>query len=196
MAQPHPRLSSHPVAERIDASASALGFFGIVLLVLGVLALLAPLVAGTAVVLLVGVLVLAAGIVQLGFAFRAGSLARGLLAALLGVLTVGCGALMIAHPLLGLSFLTLLLAAYFVVSGVFEVIYAAKLRPLAGWGWMLAGGIVSVLLGVLIQMQWPMSGRWAVGVLVGVHLLFAGMALMSLAGAARTLGERVVQARA
>lgn len=186
---------SHPVAERIEAGAGRLRLFGIVLLVLGVLAMLAPLVAGTAVALLVGVVVLAAGIARLGFAFRAGSLGRGLLAGLLGALTLACGVLMIAHPLLGLAFLTLLLAAYFVVSGVFEVVYAFRLRPLEGWVWMLVGGVVSVLLGAMIQAQWPVSGVWAVGLLVGIHLVFAGIELMTLSGAARAVGERLEGAR-
>ena len=173
-----------PVVQELPADGGTLRFLGMALMILGALAILAPLAAGVAIAALVGVLVVASGIVRLGFAFRAGSLGRGVLGGLLGALGVVCGLLMLAHPLLGLAFLTLLLAAYFIVTGVFEVLYALRLRPLQGSGWMLLSGITSVVLGALIQMQWPLSGAWAVGVLVGIQLVFAGSSLLALAGAA------------
>lgn len=177
---------AYAIGEHIKSSAGSLTFLGIVLLVLGALAMLAPFVTGIAIATLVGVLVVAAGIAQVIFALQAGSLARGILAGLLGLLTLACGVLMIAHPILNLAFLTLLLAAYFLVSGVFEIVYAFRLRPVKGWAWMLVGGIASVLLGVVIQMQWPVSGAWAIGLLVGIRLVFAGVTLVALGSAARS----------
>lgn len=182
-----------PLPEEIEKHAGALRWLGIAMLVLGALAILAPLAAGVAIAALVGVLVLASGVVRLAFAFRAGSLGRGILAGLLGALGVACGVLMLAHPILGLAFLTLLLAAYFVVNGVFEIAYALRLRPVKGWGWMLFSGIASLVLGALIQFQWPLSGAWAVGVLVGIQLWFGGSTLLALAGAARAASHAAGQ---
>jgi uncharacterized membrane protein HdeD (DUF308 family) len=183
-----------PLAEELESNAGTLRWLGIAMLVIGALAVLAPLAAGVAIAALVGALVLASGLVRLGFALRAGSLGRGVLAGLLGALGVACGVLMLAHPILGLAFLTLLMAAYFVVHGVFESVYALRLRPVKGWGWMLFSGITSLVLGALIQLQWPLSGAWAVGVLVGIQLWFGGSSLLALAAAARAPSASAGQA--
>ena len=97
---------------------------------------------------------------------------------------------MVAHPIFNLGFLTMLLASYFLVSGVFEVIYSFQVRPNPGWLLVLVGGGLSILLGWLIFSQWPLSGAWAVGVLVGIKVIFLGVTLLSLAGAARSLADR------
>jgi uncharacterized membrane protein HdeD (DUF308 family) len=102
-------------------------------------------------------------------------------------MTVLCGLVMVAHPLLNLSFLTLALAAWFVVTGVFEILYALQLRPLQGWGWTALGGVLSALLGAMIYNQWPLSGAWAVGILVGIKVLFLGVTMLVLGRAARGL---------
>jgi uncharacterized membrane protein HdeD (DUF308 family) len=153
---------------------------GIALVVLGFLALASPLVSGIAIAYMVGFLVVVGGITQSIFAFRAASLGRGVLRFLLGGLMVVCGLSMIAHPLLGLSSLTLVLAMYFVADGIVRSLYAFDLRPAQGWVWMLVGGIVSIVLGGLIWSEWPLSGTWAVGVLVGINLLMSGWTLIML----------------
>ncbi len=178
-------MSSPSVADSVKANATLMTVMGVALAVVGVLALGAPFWAGATVTLLVGCLVLAAGIGQCVFAFQARSFGRGALSFLLGGITVACGVVMVAHPILNLAFLTLALAVWFVVTGVFEAIYAVKLRPLEGWHWTLVGALLSVLLGLMIWNQWPLSGTWAVGVLVGVKMLFLGVTLVLLGAAAR-----------
>ncbi|NIO42670.1 MAG: HdeD family acid-resistance protein, partial [Burkholderiales bacterium] len=81
----------------------------------------------------------------------------------------------IGHPLLGLTFLTLLLVVYFLIEGIWKVIASFRYRPATGWLWLLISGVISLVLGWLIWMQWPISGMWAVGVLVGVNLLSTGI---------------------
>jgi uncharacterized membrane protein HdeD (DUF308 family) len=182
-------MSAPSLAESIKANSTGMILLGIAMLILGALALAAPLWSGVAVALLVGCLVLAAGVAQCAFSFQAGSFSQKALGLLLGGLTAICGLVMIAHPVLHLTFLTLALAVYFVVAGVFEAISALRVRPLRGWGWVLVGGLISVLLGGLIWSQWPLSGAWAIGVLVGVKVIFLGATMITLGSAARALAK-------
>ena len=77
---------------------------------------------------------------------------------------------MLAHPWLGLAVLTLVMAVYFVVEGIWKIVASFSFRPATGWLAVLASGVIGLVLGGLIWMQWPLSGLWAVGILVGVDL--------------------------
>jgi len=181
----------NPPAAAIERLARTGTTMGIAILVMGVLAIVAPFIAGTAVVVVVAVALIAAGIANLLFAFRAESLGRGLLTGLFGGVAVLAGVGMLLRPGLGLASLTLLLIAYFLLDGLFGIVAAIRLKPTAGWGWGLVGGLVSVLLAVLIGRQWPVSGLWAVGVLVGVGLIFRGLSLIMLGGIGARVADRV-----
>jgi uncharacterized membrane protein HdeD (DUF308 family) len=167
--------------KRMEPGGKRLVMWGVVVIVFGTLAILAPFLTGVAVSLLVGALLVAAGIVRLVWAFKAGSFGRGLLAFLLGGVSLACGAIMLAQPLLGLASLTLVLAAYFFADGVFEIGASFAAKPAKGWGWLLFGGLVSLLLGILLLREWPFTGIWAVGTLVGIRLLFVGWGMIGLA---------------
>jgi uncharacterized membrane protein HdeD (DUF308 family) len=183
-------MTAPSLADSIKANATGMTLLGIAMLILGALAVAAPLWTGVAVALLVGLLVLAAGIAQCAFSFQAGSFGQKLLGLLLGLLTAICGVVMVAHPVLHLSFLTLAIAAYFLVAGLFEAISALGVRPLRGWGWILVGGLLSVLLGGFIWAQWPLSGAWAIGVLVGIKVMFLGATMVTLGSASRALAAQ------
>jgi len=77
------------------------------------------------------------------------------------------------------------LAVYFAVDGVFQILWAFRLRPIKGWGWALFSGIVSLALGVMIWRQFPVSGVWAVGTLAGIQMVFGGSSVASVCAAAR-----------
>ena len=109
----------------------------------------------------------------------------GILGTLLGLLTLLCGVLMLFRPVFGVAALTLMLAVYFLVDGVGEIVVAFRMKPGKGWGWMLFGGIVAVLLGFMIWRQWPLSGAWAIGTLVGIHLMLNGWTMVMTGAAAR-----------
>ena len=161
--------------------------------------MMAPLMAGMTVALMVGFLLVAAGIMRTVFAFKCKSWGKGILVFVLGLLTLLVGFYMVARPGLALVSLTLFLAAYFVVDGIFEIIEAFDLKPLKGWGWMLFGGVASILLGIMIWRQWPLSGAWAVGILVGIKLVFAGWAMAGIGVAGRSIAgaaEDAVEAAA
>lgn len=171
------------IIEGVRKNAKTAKWVGVLLIIAGIVSLIAPLAAGISVALIVGALLAFSGISQLILAFRAGSFGEGLLVFLFGLLGAVVGFYMLAQPGVALASLTLVLAAYFVATGIFEVIGAFGARPMQGWGWLLFGGIVSVVLGIMIWRQFPVSGVWAVGVLVGVHLLMNGMTLTAIAGA-------------
>lgn len=162
--------------------------FGTITIILGILAIAAPLVAGVSVALLVGLLVLMAGIARMVWAFQASSLGRGLLGFAIGLLTLICGVALVTDPLLASGLLTIVLAAYFLVDGAFEVAAAFRLRPTPGWGWLLAGGVLSFVLGLMIWQQFPLSGAWAIGILLGVKLLFVGIIMIGVGSPARSDG--------
>ena len=151
---------------------------GIVLIILGGCILAAPLVAGTVTVLLVGGLMAIAGLVEFFHAFRTtASLAR-VIWFLVGFTTFLCGALVMAHPILGLSFLTILLVIYFFADGLMKI--TAAFHFAAYRGWFIANGLLSFLLAYLIGSNWPLSGGWAVGVMVGINFIFTGILALAV----------------
>ena len=166
-----------------------LNWLGIALIVLGILAIVSPAVAGGTVVTVIGLILLVAGVVQILRALQAEGTEK-VLTLVLGAISVLGGIAVIAHPLLGLAFLTLVLAVYLIVEGAWKMIAAFRYRPAGGWGWLLLSGVLSLLLAWLIWAQWPLSGWWAIGVLVGVNLLGTGAALVTLASALKRAAAR------
>ncbi len=164
---------------------------GVVQIIVGMLALGSPLVAGIAVAVVAGVFLSAAGIIRIFAAFKAGSWGAGILGLLVGIVAVLGGLLIMVNPLFGLASLTLLLAIYFLVEGITVIMLGFKLKPAKGWGWTLFSGMVTLLLGGLIWSQWPISGVWAVGTLLGIHLIFGGWAEIAVASAARATATDV-----
>jgi uncharacterized membrane protein HdeD (DUF308 family) len=164
---------------------------GILLLVMGILAIGSPLVTGMAITWTVGIFLILGGASQCLLAFRAGAFGRALLVFLTGLVTLIAGGFMVSQPVAALAPITLLLAAYFLATGVLAIIAGLQVRPANGWGWMLANGVITLLLGLMLWKQWPLSGAWAVGVLFGVQLVSTGVALLALGSAARGIAKAV-----
>jgi len=181
------------LVETIKSNARATRWCGIALFVAGILALLSPLYAGLSLTIIVGALLLVGGASQLILVFQAGSVGEGILMLLLGVLWLIAGGYFVSQPVSALAAMTLFLAAYFIATGIIEIIGAFGARPQAGWGWLLFSGIVSAVLGVMIWRQYPLSGAWAVGILFGVRMIMSGSALMAIGAAVK---EAAVQAEA
>lgn len=160
---------------------------GVVLLIVGLLAIGSPFVTGLSVAFAIGVLLMIGGITHLVLAFKMGSFGKGLLAFIVGILTAIVGLVMISRPGIGLVSLTLSLAFFFVVAGIVEIMWAFQIRPFSGWGWTLFSGIVSLLLGFMIWGEFPLSGVWAVGTLVGIRMIVSGWTHIMLGVAARKL---------
>ena len=162
---------------------------GIFIAIAGILALIAPLAAGLSIAIAVGVLLVVSGLSRMFLAFRMGSLGPGLLMFVIGAMAVLFGGYMLARPGIALATIKLVLAAYFIVNGGFEIIWAFRLRPIKGWGWTLFSGIVSLVLGIMIWRQFPVSGVWAVGTLAGIHMIFGGSSVASVCRAARSAAK-------
>ena len=171
--------------EVIKQNATLTVVTGVVMLICGFLAVGAPLAAGVSVTIFVGVLLAVGGISQCFLAFKAGAFGQGLMMFIIGALTAIVGFYMTGQPVAGLASITLFLAAYFIVTGIFDAIAAFQVRPAAGWGWMLFNAIVTLVLGLMIWRQFPLSGVWAVGVLFGVKLIFGGWSLIFIGRSVR-----------
>lgn len=171
--------------EEAKKNAGWITFFGVAQIVLGVLAVGSPLVAGIALAVMAGAFVTAGGIIRILAAFKAGTWGAGILGFLVGILALLGGLLIISNPFFGLASLALMLAVYFVVEGFATIALAFKVKPVAGWGWTLLSGVITLFLGAMIWSQWPLSGVWAVGTLVGIHLIFDGWAEIAVASAIR-----------
>lgn len=177
------------LTETIKKDAKTSKWVGILLVIAGFLALVAPLGAGLSLTMMIGALLLISGGAQLVLVFKAGSFGEGILLALFAILSLIAGGYMISQPVAALASLTLFLAAYFIASGVVQAFGAFGARPESGWGWLLFSGVVSVILGVMIWRQFPLSGVWAVGTLVGVQFLMSGWTLIAIGGMARNAVE-------
>ncbi len=168
-----------------DSASKGTRLFGLITMIFGFLSIMAPMVTGLALAVMVGILMIAGGIARIAFSFRAGSFGKGALGFLFGGIVAFFGALVLAHPLIGLGSLTFLLISYFLAEGIMEIACAFKVKPEQGWGWMIFNGAVAFLLGVMLWQSWPLSGGWAIGVLVGIKLIFAGSAMMALGSSGR-----------
>jgi uncharacterized membrane protein HdeD (DUF308 family) len=181
----------HEFLDRVKQNSGLVITLGVVMLIIGTLAMFSPLVAGLSIAITVGVLLILGGVSQLFFAFKAGSFGKGIWIFILGLLTVIIGIAMVSQPGAALATLTIFLAAYFIVEGIFEIIGAFQVKPIKGWGWTLFSGILSLLLGLMIWSQFPLSGAWAIGVLVGIKLIFSGWMMIAFGSAARSVAKDV-----
>jgi uncharacterized membrane protein HdeD (DUF308 family) len=157
--------------------------WGVLLIVFGMVAIGSPFLAAAAVNALVAWLIILAGVVHLMLAFRVHGAGSMIWKVLVGIAYLCFGGYLILHPLIGVASLTLLLASLFLLEGILNIVLYVKMRPIHGSSWMLVDGIITLLLGLMIYMQWPSSSAWAIGTLVGVSLIFSGVArvMMSLA---------------
>lgn len=161
-------------------------FAGILTLVAGFLAMGAPFIAGLSVAVMVGVMLVFGGLTQIVFAFRTKA---GFLAIVVGILAVLAGGYMVMNPGIALASLTMVLAMFLIFSGIMEIILAFQAKPAEGWGWALFSAIMTLILGIMIWRQFPLSGTFAIGILVGLKLVFSGMTLMTLGFAARSAAK-------
>jgi len=157
--------------------------WGVLLIVFGMVAVGMPLLAAVAVNALVAWLIVLAGVVHLMLAFRVHGAGSMIWKLLVGIAYLCFGAYLIVHPLIGVASLTLVLGSLFLIEGILNIVLYVKMRPIHGSNWMLVDGIITLLLGLMIYMQWPSSSAWAIGTLVGISMIFSGVArvMMSLA---------------
>jgi uncharacterized membrane protein HdeD (DUF308 family) len=161
-----------------------LTFTGIALLAAGTAAVVYDTTATIASVILFGFLLTFAGVIQAVHAFQVRTWSGFFLYLLDGILRTAVGTLLVLYPGAGAQGLTLVLSVYFIVSGLFRAIGSTALQ-FPSWGWSVAGGVVSVALGIMLAVQWPASGTWFIGLAVGIDLILYGWALLMFAAAVK-----------
>jgi uncharacterized membrane protein HdeD (DUF308 family) len=160
---------------------------GIILVVLGVLAVAVPQIATIAVTIFLGWLFLISGVVGLATTFMARGMPGFWWALLSAAVAIAAGLILVASPAQGALSLTFVMVAFFLIQGVATVMYAIDHRKeLSGrWGFMLFSGLITLVLAVMIFAGLPGTAGWALGLLAGIDMVFGGFALIAMAMAAK-----------
>lgn len=169
---------------------------GVALVLLGIVALVYPLTTAIVVKIMMGWILLIAGISEIIFSFSTTKWSDFFLELIVGIVFAIAGVWLAFFPLTGILTLTILLALAFLARGVLEIVSAFRMRPLEGWGWLLLAGILGVIVGLFILVEFPSSAAWAIGLLVGINLIASGVAYISLAYSAKKRGGDVSMGRA
>jgi uncharacterized membrane protein HdeD (DUF308 family) len=159
---------------------------GVSLVVLGTVAIGSVAITSLATALVIGILILLGGVAETLGVFWCRCWSGFFLHLLSGVLSIVVGILFLRAPVGALLALTLLVATFLMVGGVFKIVTALSYR-FAAWGWPLASGIIDVILGLLIWQEWPASALWVIGLFVGINLIFRGFDWIGLGLTLRAL---------
>jgi uncharacterized membrane protein HdeD (DUF308 family) len=165
--------------------------WGVSLIILGMLAVGSPFLAAVAVNVFIAWLIVLAGVVHLTVAFHTREAGRLTWRLLVGLAYIVFGGYLIAHPALGVVSLTLVLASLFLVEGILNIALFFEVRSVRGSSWLLVDGIVTLLLGLMIYLQWPTSSAWAIGTLVGVSMIMSGVTRVMVSLAMRKAVDRI-----
>jgi uncharacterized membrane protein HdeD (DUF308 family) len=182
-------FSDSPLAAGVEEIRSSWGWFlalGILFIILGAVCVIGDVSATFATVLVFGWLLLVSGVFALIHGFRTHTWSGFLLSLLSALFRGFTGYLLIRYPAAGAVSLTLILASFFIVGGLFRAIGAGMLK-LPRWGWSVFSGIVSLVLGVMLLAQMPVSSIWFIGFAIGLDLIVDGASLIGLATAIHSL---------
>ena len=160
---------------------------GILLVVLGLAAMIVPPLASLAVTIFFGWMFLISGVAGLALTFWARQMPGFWWSLISAALAIGAGIILLARPIQGVLTLTIVVGAYFLAEGVATIMYALEHRRELSerWSWMLFAGILDILISAMIITGLPGSAEWAIGLLVGINLVFGGASLIGMALAAR-----------
>ena len=171
-------MNGTSVVESIKENWGWLLALGIAYIIMGLVITGSPIAATLAVEILIGFVLIIGGIISIIGAFFSGNWKRLLLILLSGILYVIVGVLLLKNPLQGVLTLTILLAAFLLVEGIFKVIHAFQMKPAPNWIWLLVSGVASVILGVMIWGGFPQSSSFVIGLLVGIYFLINGITMV------------------
>lgn len=164
---------------------------GIVEIVLGIVAVGASYFATLATVLLFGWLLLIGGVLSIVHAFWRRQWGGFFIDLVTGILYVFVGLMFIGNPAVAAVTLTLLIAVFLVMGGIFRIV-AALAGRFHHWGWVLLNGIITLLLGIMIWSEWPWSGLWVIGLFIGIDMIFYGWSLVMVGLTAKRLPRATV----
>ena len=159
-------------------------FLGILLVILGTVAIALSYTTTLLSIFLIGVLLAAAGAAELASSFWAKEWSGFLISLMSGLLYLVIGGIFLFKPIPAAAILTLLLGTLFLVSGIYKIVYSLWTR-FQHWGWIFFSGVVSTLLGVLILNDWPEASLWVIGLFIGIDLIVSGWTWIIVALSAR-----------
>jgi len=169
------QMPDGPAAQTLRSKCGWIVALGVVYVIAGLIALSSVVFATRVTVFIVGIMMLVAGVAEVINAFQFKSWGKFLVWLLLGVLYIVAGFLTFENPLLAATVLTLLLGVSLVVSGIMRLILAFSMREGTPWTWVVLSGLVTLLLGLIILVHWPVSSLFVLGTLLGIDLLFIGI---------------------
>lgn len=172
-------MPQHPnVYNAISINWSLMMFLGVMMLILGTLAVIFPAATSVSVSLFLGILLLIGGAGRVIGIFGASGWADFLLRIMSTAVFLAAGVLLLTRPIEGTLTVTLLLGLFFIIQGAVNIVTSLMSRGRGGWGWVLFNGLLAFVLGAMIAAELPSSAAWAIGLLVGVYLIFDGWALI------------------
>jgi len=154
---------------------------GVLLVIAGVLAIIFPVFSSAVFVLMLGWLLIISGIVQGISLIGAGKVPHFWLELISVVLALLVGFLLVRNPAQGMVTITLLLIIFLMIQGISKIVFALTIRPFPSWGWVLASGVLGILLSILLWASLPATALWLIGLLVGIELIGEGAAIGYLA---------------
>ena len=161
--------------------------WAVLLILFGFLAITLPMATSLGVVVVLAWLIIFSGVFQFVDAFHLKGVGNILWKLLVALLYLVVGLYFLVHPLLGVAAFTIGLAIFFVIEGVFDLFAYFRSRHLAGSGWILFDGLITLILGLLVWKHWPSSSRWVIGTLVGISMIMTGITRLMIGLAARRL---------
>lgn len=155
---------------------------GLLLILLGIAAIIVPGLFTLTLELLLGWLLIIGGVFQLFRSWQErdqDGYYWGIVGAIVNIIL---GGLLVAYPIVGVLSLTMILITYFIISGIFQIIWSFRIKRFHNWWLLLLNGLLSLALAVILLAGWPESAVWAIGLLFGINMLFTGCALLSISG--------------
>lgn len=166
------------LADNIKANRNMYIFNGVLFMGLGIIALIAPLAAAEFLFMLIGCLLVIAGVLQASFNFATKRHWSFYITAAIAIIA---GILLVVRPEAGIYFFGMIIAVFLLLQGFMQLFYAGVYAPYRGWGWMLASGLLSIALAIFIFVGWPLSASWLFGVLIAINLMLFGFSLLTIA---------------
>ncbi|MCP4382921.1 MAG: HdeD family acid-resistance protein [Hyphomicrobiales bacterium] len=154
---------------------------GILLVVAGILAIVYPVISSVAFVVFLGWLLIISGVVQGVSLIGAGKVPHFWLELISVVLALLVGFLLVRDPAQGLQTITLLIIVFLMIQGISKIVFALTIRPFESWGWVLASGVLGIVLSVVLWGSLPGTAAWLIGLLIGIELIGEGAAIALLA---------------
>jgi uncharacterized membrane protein HdeD (DUF308 family) len=181
-------LSINDEKVSLRAMAWSLFFMGMLLIIVGMVAISSSFVATLASVKVFGILLLVAGGIEVVHAVMIRNMRGFALHLLAAAIYLVVGLFMLEDPIQAATVITLIIAAYFIVGGVLRIIFSFAVR-FHGWIWVVVNGLVNLVLGMMIWNRWPESSLWVIGLFIGIDLLFHGWSSVILALTLRATKE-------